>query len=405
MKQVAFIAVRRSIGAGGFLALVVLVGLHVLARGRPWTHEWLWAIYQFNFSVVLLGPAAAGLAAWEGYRTQQAEDLFASAGRAWRAVVLSWAGVFFWVVLAYGVGLVTVLVLVKVSGTPSVPSTQELWTILPALFLLSGQTSSSFALAWRVGSPLVAPAAAIAWFVVTIGLYVLGPEAAIRVGGATTSLVGLRPRLDVQITQMFFYGSLTIASLAWTRRPIHRESRLQVLRASALIAPVLVAAAVLRLDSGVLERVSTDLECFGSEPVLCAAPGYVEQLPDVRAALRPYLDALEAIDVETPTRFDQSIVPGVSNAAPLPIEVFLRTDDHEAARSTVLQSFAPVDCNISADINLVQTFVGVDYWLEAEVSGDRPFDPSLPDVLVSGTSDRQADWVRGALADLQACAA
>src|SRR5581483_836717 len=78
MRRLAAVAVRRSIGLMACPALLVLVGLHIFGRSRPWEHEWLWAIYQYHFSTVLLGPAAAGLAAWEGFRAQQAEDLLES---------------------------------------------------------------------------------------------------------------------------------------------------------------------------------------------------------------------------------------------------------------------------------------------------------------------------------------
>ncbi len=386
-------------------ALLVLVGLHIFGRSRPWEHEWLWAIYQYHFSTVLLGPAAAGLAAWEGFRAQQAEDLLESSGRAGRAVALAWAAVFAWVLVAYTAGLLTVLALVKLSGTPGLPRSPELLTLLPALALLAGETSTSFAVAWRVRSPLVAPAAAIAWFLVTLLLYVGGPEAAIRVGGATTSLVGLRPRPDVQAAQVLFYVSLAVLSLLSMRRRVYAERfRLRALRLAGLAVPALPAILLASLGPNVLERVPTRLACFGRHPLLCAAPGYVNRLPEVRAVLRPYLAALEAIGVDTPTRFDQSAPPG-SAAAPLPIEIFLRTSDHEVARSTVLQWYERSGCNVSGNVRLVQDYVGLDYWLEAQATGEHPDDPTLPRALAKGTEDQQAIWVRRALGDLQACAA
>ena len=87
------------------------------------------------------------------------------------------------------------------------------------------------------------------------------------------------------------------------------------------------------------------------------------------------------------------------------MEDFLRPNDHEVARSTLLQWYGPSRCDISENTRLVAEYVGADYWLEADVSGYRPYDPTLPRVLNSGTEAEQADWVRGALADLQSCAA
>lgn len=274
MTRPALVAMRRSIGGRALPALLVLLGLHIFARARPWTHEWLWAVFQFHFSTVLLGPAAAGLAAWEGFRIQRTEDLLESSGRAGRAIVLSWAAVFAWVLLAYGAGLLTVVALVKVSGTPSLPGIPEFLSLFPAVALLAAEMSTSFVVGWRIRSPLVAPAAAIVWFLVTMFLYVSGPEAAIRVGGASASLVGLRPRPDVQAVQVLFYGSLTAVSLVWARRRTHIEDvGARVLRMGSFTVPILAAILLTQPSPNVLEPTPPELECVGSEPALWLRSG------------------------------------------------------------------------------------------------------------------------------------
>jgi hypothetical protein len=116
--SVASPLLRRSIGLVALPALLALVLVHIYARGRLWSHEWLWGFYNYHFLLTMLGPIGAGLGAWEGFRLSRASDLLAGSGRTLSATASAWAALMAWLLVAYGFGLSLVVAHILLEGSP-----------------------------------------------------------------------------------------------------------------------------------------------------------------------------------------------------------------------------------------------------------------------------------------------
>ncbi|HXF72449.1 MAG TPA: hypothetical protein VNO79_07570 [Actinomycetota bacterium] len=403
MSGAARLHLRRSAGLAAFPAFLASVGLHVLARDRLWVHEWLWAVYQYHFVTVLLGPVAAGVAAWEGQRVARADDLSAAAGARLRAAAWAWAAVMGWVLATYAIGLAAVIALVRAAGTPGWPDATALSTLGPPIALLAAETSTGFVVGLVVSSPLVPPLVATAWFLLVLFLYVAGPATLVTVGGSS-SLLGLAPRRALQAAQVELYLSVVAASAAWV---IARPARPLAKAAACLVGLSLVALGVHRVsDEGprIFQRTRVTLACIGSEPTICVGPGYVPMAHRIRALLGPYLDELRAAGAPVPSRFDQTALPGEA-AAPLGGLVYslLRYDDPSAAPFAIIDWYLGPTCDVSRD-PAATAFDGLATWLQARVgprSGGIPEQPV--GTFPGGSLEQQRAWVRHAVRVLSAC--
>src|SRR5450432_2178551 len=94
----------RSAGRAAAPVMLAVVIAHLALRSRAWTHEWMWAYYQFGFVTVLLGPLLAGVAAWEGWRLSSSADLLTPSLRPRRAATQAWAATLAWGLLLYAAG-------------------------------------------------------------------------------------------------------------------------------------------------------------------------------------------------------------------------------------------------------------------------------------------------------------
>jgi hypothetical protein len=407
MIRLARVMVRRSVGLPVLPVLLAVVAVHILGRARPWTSEWMWAVYQYHFLTVLLAPVAVGIAAWEGTRLARASDTLGAAGRVLPALAASWAALYGWVLAAYLVGLLAVIGVVKASGTPGWPGLAELATLAPPLSLLAGDMAVGIALGWRLRSVLTAPAAAVAVFGLTILFYSNGPTNLVEVGGATDSLVGLVPRASRQAAQVAWYAALGgFALLLAEQCPGWPRMRARRLRVSSGVVAVAALLLLLTIGGPEFDRRPVDLRCHGPEPLICLAPGYDRRSGAIREAVVPYVRALKDAGLPLPGRFVQlgERPPDEPRTAILPVQLVL--GDRSLASSAVLSAFVPSGCDVAGDRRTGDSFIGLSYWIEARAAG-RPFDdnPTLPMVLRTGSAEQQRTWLRSAIDTLAACGA
>jgi hypothetical protein len=407
MSALARVHLGRSAGARAFLALVVLAELHIFGRSRLWVHEWLWALYQYHFVTVILGPPAAGVAAWEGQRVARASDVSAAAGTTLRAAVMAWAGVYAWVLLAYGVGLLTVVTLVRGAGTPGWPDAASLATVGPPIVLLAAETAAGFVIGRLVRSPLAPPGVAVGCFLVILLFYIAGPAHLVDVGGAGNPMLGHQLRPDLLAAQILLYLSLTLAAfsaLVWTRNSPG------VIRVGAMVVGLgLVAVALGNLlgqGPDKFRRVDATLLCVGTRPQVCVGPGYAPMASHIRAMLLPYLEELRAAGVPVPERFSMTAHPGEATA-PLEGVVFalLRYGERyaeEAAAAQILGWYVRPTCDLFRK-PASTAFDGVLSWLGARVYPERVVVPPRPRVLSQGALEEQRAWIRDAVRVLMAC--
>ncbi len=113
-----------------------------------WRYEWMWAAYQYNFTVMLLGPLFAGIASWEGYRLSRSHAFLLSHQRTARMLAAAWAALFAWCAAAFVLGLAVVYVIVAAAGTPGLPGGREALTAVKPSRSWASRARSAW---WRGG--------------------------------------------------------------------------------------------------------------------------------------------------------------------------------------------------------------------------------------------------------------
>lgn len=262
----------------------------------------MWAVYQYNFTVMLLGPLLAGVAAWEGHRLSRADAFLSAHHRPLAMLAAAWAALLAWSSAAFLLGLAMVLGRVAWGGTPPTLGLPELLTPLPALALLGLVCAVGLTAGWLGGDggKVAAPMAAIVVFLAFLLLYADDLSEFVMVGGATSSLVGLRPKAETQTSQVAFYVAATLLVLlvgAWSAA-LHRL-RLRHLLAAATTAVLCAFSAghLASADPLYLEARPGDVRCHGTQPEICLGRGYSSYEPHLRAHLTPLVQAMAQLNL------------------------------------------------------------------------------------------------------------
>jgi hypothetical protein len=399
--MIALTSTRRSVGLVALPVLVALVVANVLGRDRTWVHEWVWALYQFGFVTVLLGPIVAGVGAWEGARLARSRRLLRTSDRTLAAVGTAWLGVAVWVLVAYCGGLLLVGALVLSAGTPGVPPPIAVAACLPPVLLLLTEAAAGIAVGWWAGHVLVAPAVVIGCFLLTLWLYVEGPGKLIVVGGATGSMADLEPRPGLVVWQCVWYVGATVLCLVaaagasgWRLRPHRWLLPLALVAVAGLAHPLLAQGEEYLVSTGTRPEV-----CAGTAPTVCTLPGYAAHAADARRSLLPYLDALRRAGVPVPTTFRQDAEPGEQTVGPIGSGLLL--GHREDAEFAVLAAFLHKSCANRTDI--MDAFSWMAGWLSWTVDHRRPSDPTVPAVALGPDSAAQRAWVVGTVRTLREC--
>jgi hypothetical protein len=380
-------------------AVALLIVANVMLRDRDWVHEWFWAYFNFHFVSVFLGPLAAGLAAWEGARFSRAGDYLTSADGVRRALAAAASAVLGWLLLPYLLGLVWISVQVIQAGTPGGPGLIEMSTLIPALAFLGMWTALGAAAGYRARSPLAAPLATVATFSIILVLYMVDYDL-VRVGGATGSLLGLAPRPGLQVAQAALYLAVAAWAIIRSGQSGGVADRRVASFAIAGVATVLAAGLFISQGDDFATR-PVQLRCEGSPPV-CLAPGYDGDRRAVDRALGPLLEGLATVGAPVPKRFVQDyddqgdLVGSVSNE--------LALGDASEARYAIASAFLGSGCDLLGDPAVHQAWSGLLDWLDSLGGGViSPGDPTVPEVLKSGSPEEQAAWIRDAVGRMRRC--
>lgn len=389
-------------------AMVALVVLHVGLRERPWTHEWFWAIYQLGFVTVFLGPLCAGLGAWEGMRLGQIRSLHEAAGERWRPLAVRWLAIVLWTGGAYALVLVVLVLGLLIGGILDLPSPGDLSPPVVVVALCAAWAALGLAAGYRWSIALVAPVVSVAAFAFTLVAYITQPHL-VKVGGATASLLFLRPRPIIQGAQMVFFAGLVIAVLAGLRTDV----RAPVRRPVVLVGPALAGAGLLVLVTVPGLEFSSrrvPMVCDGKVPQICVSRPYRDRIGWPRPYLEPYLEALSDLGIEPPRTFTQSDHRKLGEGS-IPDEL-LR--GHPAPTGplqslgpggeALLGAWMPPFCDVWTSTEVAEAFDGTERWLRSVLS-DRleADDPTVPPVLLHGTRTERADWLRSQIAVLGTC--
>ncbi len=203
--------IRRSLASTALPAYGLVIAAHLVLRPTRWRSEWMWTFDAYNFVVMLLAPVLAGVACWDGARWSASRPQIESSGRTAAAFARLWAAHAVVALGAFAAGL-TVAVVRTITGTaPGLPGWRPIVSVLPALALLGAAIALGLGVGWRTRRALLAPLVAMAAFGLMIVGYTAAPGLFVHVGGATGSLLGLQPRLEVMAAQVAFYASVIAA--------------------------------------------------------------------------------------------------------------------------------------------------------------------------------------------------
>ena len=399
-------ALRRSAALPALPVLLAIVAAHIALRPRLWAHEWFWAIYQFNFVTILIGPLLAGVAAWEGWRCSAAADLLDTGAQPRRVAAVTWLATLLCGLLVFVVGLVSVGIIVRVAGTPGAPPLAALASVLPAMGLLAAECAVGLLIGWWVRHVLAAPAAAVGCFLLSLWLYVSGPTVLIEVGGASGSMIGVSVRVGPALAQLAYFAAVVLLAVLlvgrprpWSGTPAALASLAPAATAGVLVlgtASILVAQGPNRLQPA-----PEALVCVGTAPQVCVSAGYVRYAAGARAALLPYLSRLTEAGVPVPAKFAQNANPGELTVGPIESTLLLgRTD---GAGFAVINSYLSKRCPIDQDPALQTEWNGIISWLYAGSVPISVDDASIPSIVRGPQTPTQLAWVKAAMAHLAAC--
>jgi hypothetical protein len=329
--------------------LVLVAAGHILGRSFRWQYEWDWAIWQYNFVVVLLCPLVAGVAAIFASDVARLSSTVRLSARHRLALLTAMVPVAIMSIAAFAAGLIAVLAYMAIRGVPGAPSIAFALSPTLAIFqiVLAVVFGCTMGLMIRRGY-LSAPLAGVAFFALVLYLYVKGNESVVVVGGATASLFGLQLDGRRLAWQAGFYLLVLVFLSLLALGALHQW---RVGRAQLALTIVAIASIIGMLGYqphfSVFREVSEKTLCRQDDATpgvaICVAPGYEELANDAAARLLPYTVAVDELVGPRPTVYVQAGgAPGIDTdgrrVGILTVE-FLRGSDEAAALavSTILR--------------------------------------------------------------------
>ena len=408
--RLAFVLVRSSAVLPLTPGIIALLILYTVMRGHPWDHEWGWAIYQAGFVTVFLGPLCAGIGVWDGTQLAKSRPTIESSGRPGAARGATWAAIVGVVATTYLVLLAVLGVALVLGGILDRPTLVDLSPIPGVLALCGAWSAIGVAVGYRWPAPLLAPIATAGAFAATLMAYLAQPFL-VQVGGATASILFLKPRPAVQLGQLTFFAAIAASALVGLRaQPGGREPLLR--RMVHGIGPlVAVAATVVLVTLPGTEFLDQDrlLVCEGDRPTICVTPAYRDRIDWPRRYLAPPIESLDRMGIAAPTTFSQAIDRPAGQGS-IPDEL-LRGHPPEAGPSgstgpgglAVLGAYLANSCDIFAQPELQAAYELADRWLASLTTPEVLDDPTAPAILRTADGDAKAGALQHAFATLAAC--
>lgn len=352
--------------AAGVLTLVVCV-LHVVLRSTWWRYEWTWAWYQFHFGTLLLGPVVSGIAYLAGASWHPARPLLATGSRFGAVASIVAAGIAAPVLVAYLLVLAGVSAVVGAT-TGIAPGSTTVATLGPPLALLALCVALGVAVGFVLGRRTLAPLWAIGVFVLLMATYMVVPDKFAKVGGATASLLGLRPRPSIQLGQVLELAGLAVLVLALVAGP-RRSSRVRVVAAGGALVALVGVGVLIRAPQNEFERVGFTVACRGSAPEICLAEGWQAADGELRALLGRYDRSLAAAGLPRVGPYTQQ-VPLPPGAVFLDPTFVLRYSPDGPSDGLIINELIPLECNDGWDGEVSDAVGAIERYLVAAWEAD-----------------------------------
>lgn len=394
---------RSSVGISLVVMPLVLLA-HFALRGSEWKREWLWGIYELNFVTILIGPIAAGISAYDGYRLSAERELLATAANPIRRFARELRGHALAVVIVFSVGMVWVFLGVRPNVSGTFPRATDLFTVLPAALLVVFESAIGLLIGWFVSSWLVAPAVAVAVFSASLWLYVNGPEQFIIVGGATDSLANLQPNVERAFGQVAWFAIATLAIVVILRASLISQRKTRVTYGALACLTIVVGGVLLsNLKGPRFVHVQTAEYCSESIPAVCVGLGYKNEVPGVRQRLEPTVRRFHDAELPIPSIFRLNAPRGLVTVAPLSLSMITDGSRESAAvEQAFLLAHLPTTCSLYSSPKVSAAFDGLSWWLRPQELSPMGF-AQLPKVLTQGTKQEQSRWLREAMTSLEQC--
>lgn len=300
------VGIRRSIAA---LTAPVVAGICLLPilSGHPWRHEVFWALFSYQRVTILVAVVAAGVGGYEGYRWSSYRPSIALSPRrlAVPANLIIFSLVWHLVVFL-GFAVVVAGIAVR-NGAPLFYDWESPLSLATSCAAIAFANTTGFVAGWRLRSPAVAPIAAMGTYASYILLASGGYEKATRLGGAGSSLLGLRISTAVTVGRLLVYGAgaalvavVVSRARAQSELPPPRPARL--LLSAGFVLGVLVLA---NAPGQIFERRQVQVDCGGGHPELCLNRGYESERLDLAAKYGALTTTMERADLPAPHGFSQ----------------------------------------------------------------------------------------------------
>lgn len=300
IARVALLCLRRSAGKWAVPVIATIEAVNLSSRNQIWAAEFEWALSWSCLSVAIAAPVLAGVAAVE-FRVLRlrSEDIAIGLPRGGLALHASRvAALWTWVA---GVHLLAVIVAggmaLSAGAAPTTPVSNWLLPVVAALSALGAWIAIGAWVGWASPHLLSVIAVVAVSLAVNIGIVPISPLTLVRVGGSTSSILGLEWRIDVVGTQVVWAAALALLAVAaMTLRRSERTGR--VLGASATLVAVGAAAQLIAAGGIALARAPQPVPqvCEGEAPTVCVTAPHRSQLHAVHALY----SGLKAVTRATP---------------------------------------------------------------------------------------------------------
>ncbi|WP_183095104.1 hypothetical protein [Nocardioides stalactiti] len=296
------------------LAALVATGLvPVLTDHGRWLGSWKVALDTATFSVTLLGPCAAGIAAtiYVRVRRSQVADLFAASPRPWQAWLAPAVGV--WLLATLGLVLIALFTTATawLAGAYAEPALA--WILLATSAVIAAQVAIGALIGGTTGQYWSAPWAAVATFTLFILTSIGVIPVVFRTGGVSGALAGETFDPATFAFQAVVAVGLAAGAMALSHRDLFALAS-RGGKALTVLTALTAVVALLGFSHGRERYVpasSVTYECREGRPTVCLPRDARRPLGDLFVQAQEVARHLEAAGAVVPARF-VATPPGVS---------------------------------------------------------------------------------------------
>ncbi len=294
-----------------FVAMVAAGVVPALSRGTPWLGSWKMALDWGTFSLVLIGPVAAGLtcAAYVRLAAAGFGPVMVTGPRSWWRWLHPTCA--FWVLGVAAMATITLTVTTASAVAGSSPTPTSLWVLLPAACVLAAQVGVGLCMGARGRRLWLSPVAAAVTFALSVLTALDVIPVVFRTGGVSGPLAGEQFVPETLLLQGAAGLGLAAALAFASHRTAMTSSRLVLTATVLLVLGGLVSYVVLGTGDHERYEVAEDVElsCRGLSPTVCMADETTRPLDDLARRMQAQAQPLLDVGLRVPERFVQSL-PG-----------------------------------------------------------------------------------------------